>query len=370
MSRYTHPYIRFRLRLARYALLQFLASFRSSLEITIAVFGPVLLGLIAFIALPGLYAATLPLPAAAGVVLAQGVFSAAPVWLLRKRLLPQDVLHWVLPLPVPPAVARRANAAVAGILIGPLAMAYAASAAVWLYQWPVWLRPVAATGIAATLVSLLLSWATATLILTRRSQAPLAKAAPPRRQSHRDAPPAYLPRRRDPRLVDLWHKLFWLPFWRAENKVGLQQSLLLLGALGGMTLWLSRWPVVAPAALLGAWSSAMLILLTDRGDKAVREQIKLLRPGMAPWPLDTRRLERLACLFSLAPAGLVLCAGAAMLLSHGAGYSHKAALFYLGVAGMAQLAIVGLPMLSARGRVALVVIAIVLLTAIGSELWN
>lgn len=369
MSRFKHPYIRFRTRLAHYALLQFLASFKSSLEITLIVFAPVLLGLLAFIALPGLYAATLAWPAAAGLVLAQALLGAAPVWLLRKRLLPQDVLHWRLPLPVPPRVELSANGAVAGILMGPLAIAYAVSIGVWLYQWPTWLRPVALAGIGATALSLMLSWAGATLVLTRRSQAPSARPGAPRAAAAPTAPPGYLPRGTRPRLLFLWRQLYWLPFWRADNQVGLQQSLLLLLALAGALLWL--YPLaVAPAALLGALSSATLVLLTDRGDKAVREQIALLRPSMAAWPLQARWLERLACLFSLAPAALVLCAGAMLLLRHGAGYSHKAAWLYLAVAGVAQLAIVGLPTLSPRGRVSLVIVAILMLSAIGSELWN
>ena len=43
---------------------------------------------------------------------------------------------------------------------------------------------------------------------------------------------------------------------------------------------------------------------------------------------------------------------------------------YAVTASLALLAIVGLPRLTARGRVALVVLSILALSAIGSELWN
>ena len=48
----------------------------------------------------------------------------------------------------------------------------------------------------------------------------------------------------------------------------------------------------------------------------------------------------------------------------------RVTLVYALTAGASLLAIVGLPRLSARARVALVVFAILILTAIGSELWN
>ena len=67
-----------------------------------------------------------------------------------------------------------------------------------------------------------------------------------------------------------------------------------------------------------------------------------------------------------------MSAGAAGTISHGMNHSlsHTVALVWLACAGVAQLAIVGLRTLTARGRVALVMGAILILTAIGSELWN
>lgn len=380
-----HPYLRFRTRLARHALLQLFASVKSSAEITLVVFAPMLLGLLALIALPGLYAATLPWPQACALVLGQSLLGVAPVWLLRKRLLPSDVLHWQLPLPVPAALELRANAAVASMLLGPIALAYAVSIGVWLYQWPAWLAPVAAAGIGASVLSLLLSWGGAVLVLRRRSQAALAVpthaatgALPSAYLPSTYLPSTYLPSNYLPgtaprlaggRVLYLWRQLFWLPCWRTDNPVGWQQSLLFSAAATGMTLWLLRVPA-APAGLLAALTSTVMVLLTDRGDKAVREQIAVLRPVMATWPMSARPLLALACLFTLLPALLLLLAGATVLCLHASHYSHKVALIYLTVAIATQLAIAGLPRLSARGRVALVLVSSLILTAIGSELWN
>jgi hypothetical protein len=423
-----HPYLQFRLRMARYGLRQFLASLANSLEITLLGFGPVLIGLAAAIALPGMMAVTLGWPAMLAILAAQALFAALPTVLLRKRLHPADAVAWARPLPVPPALAWAADALAAGLITGPLAGLYAVSAMIWLYQWPDWLRPVAPQAIAATLLSLLLGWALATLALARRRLRP---ALPARRRARaprtaaaaqantactaagsaatsaagatsRDAAtpaaatlapgiapaaltPGYTPRALRPLLPALWHRLFWLPFWRAENHVGLQQCVLLAGALGCTIAWLLGPPLglPLPGAAMGGLASAMLILLTDRGDKAVREQAALLRPVLAPWPLDTARLLLCARLFSLIPAAAVLAAFAVLAISHPQAWGHepaataplaaaapfpspRAPLVWLAAAGAACAAIVALN-LGPRGRVVLVVLSILILTAIGSE---
>jgi hypothetical protein len=98
-------------------LLQFAASLTSSLEYILLGFAPVLIGLLAVIALPGLFAATQPWPQALGLLAGQIVLVSAPVWLLRKRLHPAAVR-------VEPAAADSgaqplaADAAVAAIIIG------------------------------------------------------------------------------------------------------------------------------------------------------------------------------------------------------------------------------------------------------------
>ncbi|NYE62728.1 hypothetical protein FHW58_003947 [Duganella sp. 1224] len=359
-----NSYLHFRLRLARHALLQFALSLQSSLEYILLGFAPVLLGLLAVIALPGLFAAARPWPEALGLFLGQTLLASAPVWLLRKRLLPAAVALWSHPLPITPRDKWRADAAVAGLLVGPLGLVYAVSTAIWLYQWPDWLRPVAPQALLLTAASLLLAWLLSALTLQHRGRMPPARK--PGRS--RPAPTHYAPQRGG--MAHYWYRLFWLPFWRAENVIGIQQTLLLSGALLSIGAWMARPPLVPPA-VWGACAALMIMLLTDRGDKAVAEQIALLRPVAAGWPLRAERLYRLAALATLLPALLVLACFAALTLGRDAGgYSHTVAIVWLCAAALAQLAVVALRKLSVRGRVGLVLIAIALLTAIGSELWN
>ncbi|MFS2137201.1 hypothetical protein [Duganella sp. Dugasp56] len=368
------PYLRFRTRMAHHALVRFAASLQSSLEYILLGFAPVMIGLIACVALPGLFAATQPWPQALGLFAGQTLLASAPVWLLRKRLLPADVLLWSRPLPIPPRAQWGANAAVAGMLVGPLSLAYAVSTAIWLYQWPDWLRPVAPRALLLTIASLLLAWIISTLTLAWRARLPAARKPGPARP----VPTAYLPRRRGATAASAalyhWRQLFWLPFWRAENVIGMQQTVLLLTSLLSIGVWLWHPPVVPPA-LWGLCAALTLMLLTDRGDKAVAEQILLLRPVAGAWPINAERLFRRAMLFALLPGLCVLAWFALLTLGHAgratsAGYSTTVATVWLCFAASAQIAVVSLRRLSVRGRVGLVIGAIVILTAIGSELWN
>ncbi|MGK5080221.1 hypothetical protein [Janthinobacterium sp. HLX7-2] len=365
MPRNIHPYLALRLRLAHHALLQFAASLASSVEILVFLAGPVLLGLLSVIALPSLLAVTLPWPAALGVLSAQALLTSLPAWLLRKRLLPANIAAWLRQLPLPRQLRWQADVAVAGLLMLPLGIVYAISTGVWLVQSPPWLRPIVAPGIAATVAAWLLAWLLTSCMLALRLRAPR-----PVQQARQLTASTYLPHAPRWRTVFLWRQLFWLPFWRNENVIGIQQGVLLAGAVASMLAWLLRAPFV-PAPLLGLLASASLILLTDRGDKAVREQITVLRPILNAWPFASGRLTRLACAISLLPAFAVLLGAGALLYGiNPAALQQRVTSVYAITASVALLAIVGLPRLTARGRVVLVALSILALSAIGSELWN
>ncbi len=372
MKTLPYSYLSFRRRVARASLVQFIASVVNSLEMVLLAFAPVMLGLLACIALPGLLAPTLTWFEAVALLIAQILLVAAPVWLLRQRLHPLDVARWSRALPVSARQQWLAEASVAGLIVGPVALAHVVSCAVWLYQWPDWLRPVAPWSLACAVLSLLLGWALATVLLMRRAKpgpvAPRAAAgSAARAPAHYAAPPrASLP------AWFYWRQLFWLPCWRGESVVGIQQTCLLIGALLSMGLWLWQPAIVAwmPPAAWGAGTAMLLVLLTDRGDKAVAEQIARLRPAVANWPLSMEQLFTSAIMLTLLPGALVMLCFAALTLAAGANVSHTVALVWLACASVAQLAIVGLRTLTARGRVALVMGAILILTAIGSELWN
>ncbi|UQV47941.1 hypothetical protein KIV45_05580 [Janthinobacterium lividum] len=351
--------------MAHHALLQFAASLTSSMEILLFLAGPVLLGLLSVIALPGFLAVSLPWSAALAVLSAQALLTCLPAWLLRKRLLPASTAAWLRQLPLPPRLRWQADVAVSGLLMLPLGLAYAISATIWLVQSPPWLRPIAAPGIAATVTVWMLAWLLTTLIVAQRLRAPR-----PVQKTRAPTMRTYVPQRPRWRTLFLWRQLFWLPFWRKENVIGLQQSVLLATAGASMLAWLLRAPLV-PAPLLGLLASASLVIVTDRGDKAVREQIAVLRPTLDAWPLASTALTRLACAASLLPPFAVLLAGAVLLYAiDPAALLQRVTKVYALTASVALLAIVGLPRLTARGRVVLVVLSILSLSAIGSELWN
>lgn len=365
LPRSLSPYLALRLRLAHHALLQFAASLASSMEILVFLAGPVLLGLLSVIALPGFLAMSLPWPAALGLLGAQALLTCLPAWLLRKRLLPAPIAAWLRQLPLPPRLRWQADVAVAGMLMLPLGLAYAVSATIWLLQSPPWLGPLAAPGMAATLAVWLLAWLLTTRIVAQRLRAPR-----PVQGARAPTMTAYVPQRPRWTTLFLWRQLFWLPFWRNDNVIGLQQSVLLATAGASMLAWLLRAPLV-PAPLLGLLASASLVIVTDRGDKAVREQLAGLRPALNAWPLAGTALTRLACAASLLPAFAVLLgAGVLLYAVDPAALQQRVTKVYALTAGAALLAIVGLPRLTARGRVALVVFSILALSAIGSELWN
>ncbi len=358
-----HAYVTFRFHLARHGLRQFAASLKSSAEILLLAGANVLIGLAALSAFPPMYAMSLPPLEAAGLLLLHAVAMTIPVALLRKRVLPADVVRWAHRLPIPARVQLRADAVVAGMLVGPLAMLYATSAAILLYQHAAWMHP--AAGLVATVFSLLLTWCCAIAVLALRSR---RVAGPAWRHAHAAQARPYFPKRVEPRALLLWHRLFWLPYWRAENVVGWQQSVLLGAALASAACWMQA-PSAFMRALLALACGALMVLLTDRGDKAVREQVALLRPIMAAWPLRAAGLFAFARLFSALPALLVLLLVFVLGAAHGV-WGRTAGQVYLILGCAAPLLLVATPVSNERFRVGLVVVQILLLTAVGSELWK
>ncbi|HEX8611189.1 MAG TPA: hypothetical protein VF800_07860 [Telluria sp.] len=359
-----HAYVTFRRRLAMHAFQRFAASLKGSAEIMLLVFAQVLIGLFALVALPPMYAASQPALQALGLLVAHALAMALPALLLRKRVLPLDVVYWLRRLPVPPSTQLAADAQVGAMMVGPLALLYAVSASVWVWQRPDWLLPV--RGVLGTLFSLLLTYACTVAVLSLRAR----RVAPVARRQRRLAapPPRYEARQWRVRVLMLWHRLFWLPFWRNENMVGRQQSLMLAAAVGAALPWMQA-PPGAARAVLALVTSALMVLLTDRGDKAVREQIATLRHVMAAWPLQARAVELAARAFALLPALLVLAIVFAGGAPHGV-WGRPAGRAYLIIACAAQVLLVAIPHFTARARVGLVVVQILVLTAVGSEIWQ
>jgi hypothetical protein len=357
----THPYIRFRVRLARHAVAQLASRLRSSAEIAMFVLGPPILGLIAFAALPPMLAASEPLPLALPLLCLHGVAMSGPVVLLRSRVVPVHVRAWLYPLPVPSWLLLRASAAVAALLTGPLALAYAASLAVWLYQRPGWLMPPRA--VAGTVLSFVLTWTCATFLLVRGAGLPQReKRAPADAAAAGTHPPA-------PRTgwLYLWRQLFWLPLWRG-NVAGAHQCALLAAAVGAGALWMMG-PQALPRVAGAILTSIALVLLAHEADQALRTQQARVRVLAAGWPIDVAALGRRAramALLSMTPALALLTAiGAAA-----GAWRSTAGHLYLALAWGVPPVLMLTPPFTARGRMALVAFAIVLLCATGSKLWD
>jgi len=355
-----HPYTRFRIRLARHAVAQLASRLRSSAEIAMFVLGPAILGLLAFAALPAMLAAAEPLPFALPLLCLHGVAMSLPIVLLRPRIVPPDVVAWMQPLPVSPAMLLRASAAVAALLIAPLALTYAASLAIWLVQNPGWMSPPRAVG--GTMLSFLLTLACATGLLVRG-------AGLPRRTQRAPADAAAVTHPPFPRTGGfyLWRQLVWLPLWRG-NPAGARQCVLLVAGAGAGALWMLG-PQTLPRVAGAIVTSILLVLLAHEADQALRSQLARVRVLAAGWPIDVAALARRARALVLlgiafAPAA-VTAAGALAGAWHG-----TAGHLYLALAwGMPPLLVLT-PPFTARGRMALVAFVIMLLCATGSKLWN
>ena len=355
-----HPYIRFRVRLARHAVAQLAARLRSSAEIAMFVLGPLILGLIAFAALPTMLAASEPLPLALPLLCLHGIAMSVPAALLRPRVVPAHVRAWLYPLPVPPALLLRASALVAALLTGPLALAYAASLAVWLYQRPDWLMPPRA--VAGTVLSFLLTWTCSTVVLVRGAGLPPQADRAPTAAVAGTHPPTSRTG-----WFYLWRQLFWLPLWRG-NVAGARQCAMLAAAVGAGALWMMG-PQALPRAFGAILTSVLLVLLVHEADQALRTQLARVRVLASGWPVDVAALARRAramTLLSVTPAlALLTGIGAAVRAWHG-----TAGHLYLALAWGTAPVLMLTPPFTARGRMALVAFAIVLLCATGSKLWD
>ena len=359
-----NSYVTFRIRLARHGLRQFFASLKNSATILLLVAGHAFIGLLAMSAFPPMYAASLPPPLSLALLVGHALVMTLPLILLRKRILPIDVVHWMHRLPISPRLRLCADAAVAALMVVPLALLYAVSAGVLLHYGGQWLHPVPAIG--ATVVSLLLTFTCCTAVLSLRARRVKARCSWWSQAAREEG--SYVPRRPRVRLMMMWHRLFWLPFWRLENVVGWQQSVLLAAALASAWAWMQVSAGFGRGMLAFA-TAILLVLLTDRGDKAVREQTALLQPVMAAWPMSARSLFAFARMFSVAPALLVLLLVFAGGWPHGL-WAYTAGRIYLACACLGQPLLVATPVSNERFRVGLVVFEIVLLTAVGTELWK
>jgi hypothetical protein len=365
-----HPYLRFRIRLARHGVARLAARLRGSAEIAAMVLGPALIGLLAFAAMPAMLAASRPFPLALPLLILHGIAMSLPILLLRPQVLPAHALPWMAGLPVAPRLLLRASVLVAALLAAPLALAYVASLAIWLAQRPAWISPARAIG--GTVLSFLLTWACGAWLLARGVRAPLPPRRPPASSAAAGQAAWESRARAAPGHGFLWRRLFWQAQWRNGSHAGPRQALLLVASLVAMLAWMlgPAWLPFYPRSPTGAiLSSVLLALLAHDADNTVRTQIARLAPIAAGWPLDFARLARRARAMALAPAVLAVsvlsAAGLAAQAWHG-----TAGRLYLALAWLTPPLLLATPPFTPRGRMALLAFSIIMLCATGSKIWN
>jgi hypothetical protein len=359
-----HPYIRFRILLARHAVAQLAVRLRSSAEIAVLLLGPATVGLVAFAAMPAMLAASRPWTLALPLLVLHGLAMGLPFLLLRPQVLPPHTLAWLAGLPVAPRLQRQAAMLVAALLAAPLALAYAASLAIWLGQHPDWISPARAAG--GTVFSFLLSWSCGAWLLARAARMP----APSRRAPALTAAAAQAvwETRTASGHGMLWRRLFWLPLWRHGSQAGPRQAALLAAGLGAIVAWMlgPAWlPRVAGAIAV----SILFVLLVHDADTTVRTQVARLAPVAAGWPLRFTRLVWGARAVAQAPALLALSVLSVTGLALQA-WRGGAGKLYLTLAWLIPPLLAATPPFTPRGRMALVGLAIMLLCAVGSKVGN
>lgn len=357
-----HPYLGFRIRLARHALAELAARLRSSTEIVVVLLGPTLLGALAFAAMPAMLAASQPWMFALPLLLAHGLVMSLPVALLRAQVVPPRVRTWLHALPVSASLERQTALALAALLAAPLALAYAVSLAIWLVEAPKWLLP--GRSIGGTVVSLLLTWACAGWLLLDAVRAPRAGHAAPAEQA---GARRYVAQPQGGALF-LWHQLFWLPLWRNGNLAGPRQAALLAGSLLAILLWMLG-PSWLPRPAGAVLASLLLVLLVHEADTFLRAQCARACEIAAGWSLSTGALGWRARGMLLAGCVLPLAALAAAGLAARA-WDHKAGDIYLALACATPPLLILTPAFTARGRMALVAFVLMILCATGSTIWN
>ena len=370
-------YTRFQRKLAWHGIRQFAASLRGSSEVILLVAGQALLATLALLSGPlwlcalWLQRGQMPLSILA-LWLGYSALMALPVWLLRQRLLPPEVVLWSRALPLPPKAYLRAHAATVALLVQPLALGYIISSFALLSQSPE-LIPLWPLGVALQLGSLALTFGLGLWIMHARRRKLCAspqfdaKWASAHPAGTALAPYAIRPLR--PRLLHIWHRLFWLPFWRLENGIGVKQCVLFGLSCLMFALWL--YPLSPlPRGILGWFASSAILILTDQGYKAVQEQMQSMTPHLRALPLRFAHLQWFTSAASLLPAALILCAVSAWLWLHGAQVHGGVARWYVGTQVAAHLCLLACGRLSQPARARILILYMVILTAMGTELWQ
>ena len=168
--RFVTGWVSFNIEMSKQLLARTGARLFHAAPILFLVMGPLIIGLIAFIALAPMIAPGFKPHQMVSLVLGQAFVMGLPLFLARKLAVPTSVILWGAGLPIKWQLKFFANASAALVLLLPIFVACLVSAAVWFWQWPQWLRPSWGASLLCLLASMFGAWCFGILILTMRAQ--------------------------------------------------------------------------------------------------------------------------------------------------------------------------------------------------------
>lgn len=268
--------------------------------IVLVVMGPLIVGLIAFIALGPLMAPSFGLAQGAALVFGQSAMIALPLFLARKLVLPDSVLAWRAGLPIRWQTQLAADAWAATVLLSPLFAACLLSALVWFWQWPRWLRPVWGVSVLCLLASMFGAWCFGVLMLAMRGRTLLRWSLPVKTFTRIGAGKI---ERLGWKQWGILRDLILRPVWRSNSMVWqvLHPLLIIIAAscIGVISLveptqvpWRAAFSLVVATVVVG---------LTLWRDSVMQANLAHLSQEIPAWPVSFSRLVMFARVWAVWP---------------------------------------------------------------------
>lgn len=364
-------YVQFHIKHTRYVLAEFFLAYRHFLIIVFAVGAPVIVGILAIFALPLLYAPSLSTLSTVSIFLIQTVVVSIPVIVFRQKILPSEIIFWLRSLPISISLAWAANAVVSAIILFPFGLAYFISLAIWFYQWPIWLHSFWKEGLVLTVLSFLGTWLISSTVLILRYKFLFISSV---RYSKQSIFLKFFPTLL--KVIPLpsfyyWYRLYWCAFWSSGSFVGVRLISLLFMTIGFGISWIvPNADLVLFRSEIGFVFSFLLIFMADRARKAVLEQTRILIPVISSWPVNPSRLKQVANFFALLPGVLIITLLSLYLFLTHEVRSLNVGITYIFFATSIQFIAIYCNKFSIQGRVIFNLISVLVLSAIGSLMWN
>ena len=358
-------WVDFQVELSNQFLRQAGARLFHAAPILLLAMGPLFIGLIAFIALAPMMAPGFEPPQLVALVFGQAIVLAMPLFLARKLVLPNSVVRWGAGLPITWQTKFFGNASAALVLLLPIFAACLASAMVWFWQWPQWLRPVWGTSVVCLLASMFGAWCLGTLVLTMRAQS-LSKFTYPAK-SYTRLPLGKIATRGAANWR-IRHDLILKAVWRSDSllwRVG-HPLLILCAGVCVLVICLMDPEKVPWRGAYALLLSTLIVGLTLWRDAQIRNILAGLKVETAALPLSFSDLVVFARFWAAGSAGAI---AALFLVSHLSRLPFSmAGASYFAVSFVGAYAMLSLSKAATPGRASFAVCLWALLAIIGHSL--